>query len=471
MKKIKKILAAVMTLAMVLGMSMTTFAAPIGGAGIAVSGLSTSGTQKVDIYLLYSLDENNNNWVKSEWLEASKIEVSETTINDKDVLTQLKDYVQNKENNVTADDTKSITDNNTGSVSFENLKAGAYLVLATDVSNKVTYNTMVAVTYQYDSNGLLVAHTAPVVAKASGYSTDKSQETEAEVVEVGDLITYTITTTVPYVENKNPSSFTVTDTLTGASYYLKGEAVKGENAVSRVTVNGNTVEGIAIPESAHGLKTFTIDLSKLLTDKNTYAGQSVVITYTAKVEAVDKVTNTAISTNDPKPENGTTTAVTGTMTIEKYAEEEGKKVTLSGAEFAVYRYTDPEGKTGKQYAVIDDSGFVTGDWITREKAPDNVSTVTTNASGIATVKGLDEGTYYFEEIVAPDGYSINEKDSECIITFNGEAATGTTTMVDTKLASLPSTGGIGTTIFTIGGCIIMIAAAGLFFASRRKSSK
>ena len=42
-------------------------------------------------------------------------------------------------------------------------------------------------------------------------------------------------------------------------------------------------------------------------------------------------------------------------------------------------------------------------------------------------------------------------------------------MHDDKLSSLPETGGIGTTIFTIAGCVIMIAAAGLFFASRKKS--
>lgn len=42
---------------------------------------------------------------------------------------------------------------------------------------------------------------------------------------------------------------------------------------------------------------------------------------------------------------------------------------------------------------------------------------------------------------------------------------------NTKLAALPSTGGIGTTIFTIGGCVIMIAAAALFFATRRKNEK
>ena len=43
--------------------------------------------------------------------------------------------------------------------------------------------------------------------------------------------------------------------------------------------------------------------------------------------------------------------------------------------------------------------------------------------------------------------------------------------VNTKLSALPSTGGIGTTIFTIAGCAIMIAAAGFFFASRKKANR
>jgi LPXTG-motif cell wall-anchored protein len=44
-------------------------------------------------------------------------------------------------------------------------------------------------------------------------------------------------------------------------------------------------------------------------------------------------------------------------------------------------------------------------------------------------------------------------------------------MTDTTLSALPATGGIGTTIFTVLGCLIMIAAAGMYFASRRKSTK
>ena len=42
---------------------------------------------------------------------------------------------------------------------------------------------------------------------------------------------------------------------------------------------------------------------------------------------------------------------------------------------------------------------------------------------------------------------------------------------NTHLTKLPGTGGIGTTVFTVGGCMIMIAAAGFYFASRKKENR
>ena len=55
--------------------------------------------------------------------------------------------------------------------------------------------------------------------------------------------------------------------------------------------------------------------------------------------------------------------------------------------------------------------------------------------------------------------------------MKGETSGTTQPIPNTKLTALPSTGGIGTTIFTFGGCAIMIIAAGLYFATRRKSAK
>ena len=274
------------------------------------------------------------------------------------------------------------------------------------------------------------------------------------VVEVGDLIEYEIKTTVPYNDG-TLKTFTVTDTLTGATYYLSGDAVKGVEAISEVKVGGVTVDGISIPSIADGQTTFTIDMSTLLSD-NTYSGQEVVIRYTAKVTAVDEITNKAVSSNDA--EGSTTKAKTGSVKITKY---DTGTTPLSGAVFALYRMNEDE---EKEYAVIN-NGYVTGEW-EEKTTEDNNTRIVTGTDGIVLIKGLDEGTYYFEEVIAPDGYYIDENDKD--VTISATALNGETEMHDSKLSALPSTGGIGTTIFTIGGCTIMIAAAGLYFASRRK---
>ena len=87
-----------------------------------------------------------------------------------------------------------------------------------------------------------------------------------------------------------------------------------------------------------------------------------------------------------------------------------------------------------------------------------------------TVKGLGAGEYVITETLAPEGYSVNNNIPNVTLE-EGEHQNRTIQVKDSKLSALPSTGGIGTTIFTIGGCAIMIVAAGLFFATRRKTQK
>lgn len=466
MKKIKKIMAMLLAMVMVLGMTVTAYAAK-GGATINVTGLSTNGRQIVTIYEIYKLDENDNSWEKASWVpESVKPETLTTPIN----LDAMKKAALNT--------TGVSQESKNGSVTFNNVQSGAYLVLAVDETGKVTYNTMVAETYKYDENDHLIApDTANVVAKAETYTTGKTQDDADGVVEVGDLVKYSITTTVPY-QDGTVETFSVSDELTGATYYLTGEDVKGVAAVNEITVNG-VASGLTIDEQYDRQTTFTVDLMSLVDKNNTNAGATVVITYTAKVNAVDEVTNKANSSHDS---DGTTVhAYTGQAEITKYAEDETpdnltNNAKLAGAQFALYRTVDDN---TREYAVIDETGYITGEWIKvvaqdgKFTIPENVSTVTTNDKGIATVKGLNVGTYYFDEVVAPDGYAINEADSmvEVKVVEPGRTIFGSTYMIDSTLSSLPATGGIGTTIFTIGGCAIMIAAAGLFFASRRKANK
>ena len=136
---------------------------------------------------------------------------------------------------------------------------------------------------------------------------------------------------------------------------------------------------------------------------------------------------------------------------------------------------------------------VTADWTT---ATTMVTGTITNSS-YTTVKPSDDAQqvgwikdrvfYAMDEFTsesaatakAQPAYLVAESttttDPSTIVTTNHGAGSGTAMITpeipNTKLVALPSTGGIGTTIFTIGGCVIMIAAAGLYFASRRKENK
>lgn len=484
MKKMRKIFAVLLTLAMVLAMSIPTFAAK-DGATLEVKGLATYAKQIVNIYEIYRLDANDNGWVAAAWTKGTN--VTPETLNTEGMISALKNAAQKTNAIATKESTKIEDGKFASNVTFDSLQAGAYLVIVTDSANKTEYSTMVAKTYKYDENNNLISPlNASVVAKADKYHTGK--EADKTNVEVGDLVTYTVRTTVPYQEikpngDKLVKKFKVSDKLTGAKFYLTGDAVKGTDAVNKITVNGVTVNGFdKLDEGLNGQDSFDLNLMGLVKDDNTYAGQEVVITYTAKVLTANEVSNSATSTQDPI---GTITKTySGNATITKYHKEESNK--LEGAQFVVYR---KNADNKKEYAVIGNDGWITGQWIEETadgKVPEGLgqTLITSNEKGntygTVTVKGLKVGEYYFQEVVAPDGYSINTTDVKfkMIEKVENQVVTGVVAekpeeikMNDTKLSALPSTGGIGTTIFTIAGCLIMVAAAGLFFASRKRTNK
>lgn len=109
-------------------------------------------------------------------------------------------------------------------------------------------------------------------------------------------------------------------------------------------------------------------------------------------------------------------------------------------------------------------------------------TTTKPSDDALQVGWMKDGKFYSYDVVGnnTDGYQAaylaTEKttsSTETSFVENGDV--GGTALLDdaipnTKLSTLPGTGGMGTTIFTIGGIVIMITAAGLFFANRRKNS-
>ena len=102
------------------------------------------------------------------------------------------------------------------------------------------------------------------------------------------------------------------------------------------------------------------------------------------------------------------------------------------------------------------------------------------ANGTFNVKGLDAGTYYLKEITPPDGYSACKvipvtikADHSRNDQVNLEGSNLTNDIVNIKAGgiTLPSTGGIGTTLFYVIGGGLMAVAAVLLVTKKRMNSK
>ena len=304
-----------------------------------------------------------------------------------------------------------------------------------------------------------------VIAKKSSTSVDKTTEDADHVVAIGDIVTYTIDAYVPFIDAANTENrtFTITDKITGADYYLTGP-----NAVNSVTMEGKNgqVGEIVVNDKGNG---FTVDLGKLVADTaNPNAGKKITVTYTVKVNetTVENKAGSHAAGVDYGGNNVPVKLFTGELVLMKYGDGDVNKA-LEGAEFVLYKdgeevpLTFVKEKTGKYKYAPDTEGAD--------------SKLVTDANGYIDVEGLDVGSYHFEETKAPQGYSINTDGKTLTLTVNGKVATAKLYneggLNDTKLNSLPSTGGMGTYLFTIIGVVVMAGAAGAFFISRRKGSE
>lgn len=94
-------------------------------------------------------------------------------------------------------------------------------------------------------------------------------------------------------------------------------------------------------------------------------------------------------------------------------------------------------------------------------------------AGNVTVNGLDAGTYYLEEIKAPEGYNILAERKP--ITVGAEVAeaftNGSVEVINKAGGILPGTGGVGTTMFYVLGSVMMIGAAILLVTKKKMANE
>lgn len=476
MKKMRKIFAVLLTLAMVLAMSMTAFADDGAAAtstkgSITVSGLVPNEKTTVNIYKVVVWNEAD-----SKWDLAEGITDQEVNLNTKPVTVDW-EAVAKKRTSLTPVESKRDVD--AASVTFSNLDIGAYYVYAQ--SGKTTYNPMGEAVYEYGNDGLMKPADKTITAKGEKYTltkTFKDEDTETyQVVERGQEVPFTITAVFPsYDKDAKDRAFQITDEpvgmrVTEVTVKVGSDTLNlGADTYKLVSVKEDGTDGdeITLP-AAERQKVRVRFTPNYIGEINAHAGQTVTVNVTAQITDADTFSNTASSDKGSNTPN--VNGKLGSITINKYDENYGKdnveSKLLAGAEFSIAPATDKNAKIEFVY-VGKDSDVSVYKKATADDTEKKVTNIVAEG-GKVIAKGLDDGEYAIVEEKAPKGYSVVPVENAKIV--NGTNPTVEVNVSDTQLHELPHTGGIGTTIFTIAGCLIMVTAAGLFFASRKKANK
>lgn len=491
MKKMRKIFAVLLTLAMVLAMSMTAFAdegvaATSTKGSITVSGLVPNEKTTVSIYKVVEWDE-----AKSEWKVANGITNEVSDLKTKPISFNWTEIAKNRDKLTLVE---SKTDVDATSVTFSNLDIGAYYVYAQ--SGKTTYNPMGEAVYEYGNDGLMKPADKTITAKGEKYTLTKAfkdgNTTTYQVVERGQEVPFTITAVFPsYDKDATDRAFQITDEPTGMkvteiTVKVGNETLKFGSDYTLVGVNG-AADGAAITATADENQKVSVTAaedqkvrvrfnSSYIGTNNAHAGQTVTVEVKAQITNADTFANKATSDkgNDTPNVEGKLGSIAINKYDEKFKETPAKSKLLAGAEFSIAPVTANENNekvTGSKIEFVY-VGKVEGVSVykkaTAEDTEEKVTKIVAE-DGKVIAKGLDDGEYAIVEEKAPKGYSVVPVDNATIV--NGANPTVEVNVSDTQLHALPHTGGIGTTIFTIAGCLIMVTAAGLFFASRKRTNK
>ncbi len=484
MSKVKKLLAMLMAVVMTLGMSVTAFAAN-GTETITVSGLASTGTNHVTYYKILEPDvEEESGYKFLDNVIIKKLDEDGKVISN---YTNAKEFleagVDNQKKSLSHEDSElgtAITPTVNSTTFTATVEAGYYAVFITNTAEEgdptIIYNSPMIVSVGYDkatpvTGGGYEYNAVPgsnsVVAKYTTIPIEK--DADSETGEIGSTKTYTIETYIP----SEVTSFVLKDELTGATYKKDSST----SVLIEGSENNIAADTVGYDDDGNMIITLTGYL-------NGNAGKKVTISYTVTVTAT--IVNNTVIPNDGKHTYTPATDRIDTGAIKLLKKGEGTDANgLADAKFVVYKKVD---------TTPDDGSYATTDMYLKETTGDtkayswtpNIDEATRyttqnaqgDTKGTILIEGLDVGTYWFKEVEAPSDYSINTTDVSATIDADNLTSANKpiadpaeVEMTDTKLASLPSTGGIGTTIFTIGGCLIMIVAAGLFFATRRKAEK
>lgn len=502
MKKMKRMLAVLLAAIMTLAMATTAFAAeaPKGNLTVSVNEKNTLEGQTIKVYKLFDLTVSGDKYaytVNEEYKDAiAKALGVESTATSEELYNKLAEYTENSTEiqkfaddfttaALTAGTKETATSGKLGKVEshkFENLDYGYYLVYQT--GTKEIQSSLISVAK--DNTDVNLKGEAPSIEKTA----------DAETVEIGQVVTYTITGTIPDTTGYNEYVYKIKDTLTDGLDFVKnaqGEAQVGTNYVVSVQIKNGASSTQNATLSGADNRTMTLDLSQWIRENQGNKGQEFTVTYYAKVNANAVVTeqNSAELEYGNDPENTTTTtpseAKTPTYPLQIHKSIKGQKDSfLAGATFQLYKSEKDANAKQNPIAVTGSNGSYTVDPVqTGERQYDMVSidNGTTVGTGMnLKLNGLAAGDYWLVETKAPDGYNGITAPIKITITKSGDTEVNNWTIskdntkeddqiIDIENSTgtiLPGTGGMGTILFTVVGIALVLMVAVSFVISRRK---
>ena len=499
MKLTKKLAGILLALVMLLTLSATAFAA--GDNTITVKNAVKDQTYK--LYKMLDLSVNDgltaySYTVNAAWANFFRADdettagVDETgaglsyvTINDQgyvswkdgaDVAAFAKD-AEAFANRLKALQTQTPSAN--GDISFIDLDAGYYLVTSTLGTKAIVGTTPDNPAPEIQEKNAVPANKKTVEEDSTSKYGEKND------ADIGQTVNFkSVITAQPGAEN-----YVFHDTMSAGLTLDKASIKVGGVAVT--DADGNDVAGdnytVSYPsgEGADGC-TFEIAFAQSYLDTITTATK-ITITYSAVLNENAKVGlegNPNASKLSYGVKDGTTNQPSGTtpssetttytwdVDVFKYTLEDNEEVPLAGAVFTLSKNADGT----NPIALVDEGSNVYRVAMADETA--TITEITTDATGQFTIQGLDADTYYLTEIQAPAGYNKLAGAVTIVIGEDGTINASTDApqgveqiaILNQTGAELPSTGGIGTTVFYVLGSILVIGAVVVLVTRKRMNA-
>ena len=333
---------------------------------------------------------------------------------------------------------------NDGEVDFTGLTTGYYFVTST-AGSLCALNSDEAIVTAVEKN------TVPTVEKTEKTTGSDYEEGPVDAG-IGDTVHYQIVVTDGTGTDKD---ITLTDTMSAGLDYTAGSLqINGTAVADNADTNDwkVTVEGQKITIVLKGAYVATVDQDETIT-----------ITYDATLNenaVVDSATGNEnkveLEYSEQKDEDQ--------VYVETYdfvVKKTDGSAFLDGSEFKLY-----DAATGGNQIKL--SGNNADGYYVDTANGSADTTIDIDAAHGCNVRGLAPGDYYLEEVVIPNGYNALSDRTKVTITTGATSAVEVT-VVNNAGTVLPSTGGIGTTIFYVVGGLLVIGAAVILVARRKVS--